>query len=182
MKKTIETLQTVSKVGKIISKVVFILCIVGFCGCACGIIGLAIIPDGFRIGGVTIRGIIEEKGDLSIGTCYAAMAVGMIYCAGTAVIAKMAELYFVHELDAGTPFTFDGAKELMRFGIFYFCIGIVTSAVAGIVYAVMKKVFDNVAEFNGNFSVSLITGAIIIIMSLLCRYGAEISAQSKPEE
>ncbi|MBQ7647431.1 MAG: hypothetical protein IJS94_09190 [Clostridia bacterium] len=177
MKKTIDTLRTASKAGRIISKVIFILCIVGFALCAAGILCLALIPDGLKIGGLTVRGIVETKAELSVGTCFAAMAVGTVFSAGSAVIAKMSEIYFTHELEAGTPFTFDGAKELMRLGIFYLCVGVATSGAAGIVYSVIKAVFKDVAEMKTGYSFSLFTGALIIIMSLLCRLGAEAAEQ-----
>ena len=39
---TLKTIQTLSKIGKIISKIIFICCVVGFCGCIVGIVSLAI--------------------------------------------------------------------------------------------------------------------------------------------
>ena len=41
----------------------------------------------------------------------------LIVCAGQAVLAKFAETYFKNKLQAGTPFTFGGAKELLRLGV-----------------------------------------------------------------
>jgi len=37
---TLKTIQTLSKIGKILSKIVYICCEVGFCGCIVGIISL----------------------------------------------------------------------------------------------------------------------------------------------
>ena len=52
--KTLNTLQTLSKIGKILSTVVFVICIVGGCLCVAGIVSLLVIPEGFKIGDVTI--------------------------------------------------------------------------------------------------------------------------------
>ncbi len=37
---TLKTIQTLSKIGRILSKTVYICCVVGFCGCIVGIISL----------------------------------------------------------------------------------------------------------------------------------------------
>ena len=72
--KTLKTLQSLSKLGKVLSTIVFILSIVGAAMCAIGIPCLALIPEeGFRLGDMTIKGLVE-KGELSVSTCYATMA------------------------------------------------------------------------------------------------------------
>ena len=181
--KTLKTLQTLSKVGKILSTIVFVLCIVGGVGCIIGILLLASVPnllDGFKIGAVTIKGMIEKESGVSLMTCYAAMATGVVMCAGEAVLAKFAQRYFKNELDAGTPFTFDGAKELIRLGILTICIPIGTMIVAAIVYAIFKAISKDVSDLDLHGSVSLGLGIMMLIAGLLCRHGAEVS--EKPEE
>ena len=182
--KTLKTIQTLCKIGKVISKVIYILCLVGGIGCAVGIICTALIPDSIKIGGVTVHGLIESSAEVSMGAIYTAMAVGMIFCAGEAVLCKFAERYFRNELAAGTPFTLDGAKEMIRLGILTICIPIGTAIVAGITYGIMSAVFGKVADLdlNGSFSIGL--GVMFIVTGLICRYGAESTAavEAKPEE
>lgn len=182
--KTLHIIQTLSKIGKILCRVLFIFCIIGFAGCVVGIICMALIPGGFKIGGVTIHGLIEKNAAVSIGTAYTAMATGAVFCAGEAVLCRFAETYFRHELAAGTPFTFEGAKEMMRLGILTICIPIGTAIVAGILYAIMAAAFSNVSDikFSDAFSVGL--GVMFIVMSLICKHGAEIAEgrQNEPIE
>ena len=173
--KTLKTIQTLSKIGKIISKIIFIFCLIAGIGCFVGIISLAVIPDGFKLGGVTIHSMIEKNAEISIGTCYAAMAVCIVLCAGEAVLCKLAEKYFKNELAAGTPFTFDGAKELMLLGICTICIPIGTAVISGIVYGIMSSIFSGVADYSFSNATSVGLGVMFIVMSLLCRYGAEIT-------
>jgi len=173
--KTLKKIQTLSKIGKIISKILFIFCLIGGIGCFVGIISLAVIPDGFKLGGVTIHSMIEKNAEISMGTCYTAMAVGVVLCAGEAVLCKLAEKYFKNELAAGTPFTFDGAKELMRLGICTICIPIGTAVISGIVYGIMSSIFSGVADYSFSNATSVGLGVMFIVMSLLCRYGAEIT-------
>lgn len=170
--KTLNTIQTLSKVGKVLCRIIFVFCLVGFIGSIVGIICLACIPEGIRIGGVTIKGLIEQSAEISMGTCYASMAVAIVLCAGEAVLCKLAEHYFTKELEAGNPFTFDGAKELIRLGIWTICIPIITAVIAAVVYAVMEHVFTDVSAMDIGGSVSVGLGVMFIISGLLCRYGA----------
>ena len=146
--KTLKTIQTLSKVAKILCTIVFIFSLIGAIGCAVGIIALAVIPDGFNLGGVTIHGLIENSAGVSLGTCYAAMAMGAVLCAGECVLCKFAKRYFVNELEAGTPFTYNGAKELMRLGILTICIPVGTAIISGIVYGIMSAFFGKVGDID----------------------------------
>ncbi len=178
--KTLKTLQVLAKIGRILSTIVFILSIVGAALCALGIPSLALIPEGFRIGDVTIRGLVEQKAGWTLSTCYLALTQGLILCAGEAVLAKFAERYFKNELAAGTPFTFDGAKELMRLGILAICIPIGTAIVAAIAHGIFNVAAKDVADPNLDNSTSIILGVMMIVGSFLCRHGAEVS--EKPAE
>lgn len=180
--KTLNTIQTLAKIGKILSKIIFIFCLIGVIGSIVGIIGLAVIPDGFKIGGVTIHGIIQKNAEISMGTCYTVMAVAIVLCAGEAVLCKLAEKYFKNELAAGTPFTLDGAKELMRLGICTICIPLGTTVLSGIIYAVMRHFLSDVAETNLSNTVSIGLGVMFIIMSLVCRYGAEMTQKKEADQ
>ena len=180
--KTLNTIQTLSKIAKIICKIVFILCLVGGIGCLVGIFSLAFIPEGFKLGGVTVHSMIENSADVTMGAAYTGMAVGVILCAGEAVLCKFAERYFKNELAAGTPFTFDGAKELMRLGILTVSISIGTTIIAAIVNQIMIHFLDGAdkIELSNSFSVGI--GIAFIIMSLLCRHGAEIKQGEANDE
>lgn len=176
---TLKVLQTLAKIGRILSTVTFIISIVCGALCVAGIIGLAIIPDGIKIGGVTIQGLISKEANVSMATCYAAMTEGIILCAGEAVTAKFAERYFKNELAVGTPFTFEGAKELMRLGILAICISVGTSILAAIVHGIFHAAAEGVAAFDLDNSASVILGVMMVVGSFLCKHGAEVS--EKPE-
>ena len=112
--KTLKTIQVLAKIGKIISNIVFICSIVGFCLCVLGIVSLAAGGTLIKIGGVTVRGLIENNAGIPLPELYASMIVGVFICAAEAVLSKFAGIYFKNELEAGTPFTFEGTKELSR--------------------------------------------------------------------
>ncbi len=173
--KTLGVIQKLAKLGKVLSKIVFIFCLVGGIFCAVGIISLQFIPESFKLGGVTIRSMIERDARISLGTGYASMAAGLILCVGEAVLAKQAEGYFKNELAAGTPFTFDGAKELLRLGICAICVPVGSRALAEITVQVMAHYMQGVAEIPLGGTVSVGLGVMMIVAGLLCKYGAELS-------
>lgn len=178
--KSLKVLQTFAKIGRILSMVAFILSIVAGAFCIVGIFSLLVFPDGgFKLFGVTIRGLVEKEADISLSTMYATMSCGIILCAGEAVLAKFAERYFKNELAAGTPFTFDGAKELMRLGILSICISTGTAILAAIVYGIFKLAAPDAAEPSIRNGASVGIGVMMIVGSLLCRHGAEISEKKE---
>ena len=65
------------------------------------------------------------------------------------------------------------AKELTRLGIITIGVSIVTEMVAAIVYEIMSFIFVNTDSLEiGNWG-SVGIGITFIIVSLICRYGAE---------
>jgi len=95
--KTLNNIQKLSKIGKVLSRIVFIFCIIGFCGCIVGILSMALGAPTVKIGGITLESMLSIETGVTPGTVYAAMAAGMILCAGEAVLAKFAEHYFKRE-------------------------------------------------------------------------------------
>ncbi len=172
---TLKTIQTLAKIGKVFSKIIFVCCIVGFCGCIVGIVSLALGAETFKLGGVTVHSMIENEAGMNLPTLYASMAVGLLFCAAEAVLCKFAEAYFKHELADGDPFTLRGAKELMRLGILTIAILLGTGIVCSIGVAIADNVFPGIDKLSiGEFS-SVGLGIMMIVLSLFCRYGAELN-------
>ena len=172
--KSLRTIQVLSKLGKIFSKIVFICSIVGFCICIAGIIGLATGVESLKIGSFTLKSFLNTEAGLEVSALYAASVCVMILCVGEAVLAKFAEHYFRRELADGTPFHTEGANEMRRLGILTICIPLGTQIIAEIVRAAMLHGTSSAASLRieGVSSVSL--GVLFIILSVICRYGAEI--------
>ncbi len=172
--KTLNTIQTVSKIGRILSKIVYICCIVGFIGCIVGIAAVLVGMQAVRIGGATLNSILENEAGVTMGTIWTAIAVGMIFSVGEFFLAHKAYRYFDNELSVGTPFTSDGAKELMHLGISVIWIPIVSAVSAHIAQEIITQLTENaeVIALDGFDNAAL--GVMFIIMSLICRYGAEL--------
>lgn len=178
--KTLNTIQTLSKIGKILSKIVYICCIVGFCGCAVGIAAMLIGAETVKLGGVTLHGILEAEAGVSTGTIWATIAAGLLLCIGEFFVSRMAYRYFSNELTAGTPFTLDGAKELLHLGISAIWIPIVTAILAQVASGVIAQFMQDVEQLSLDSSDSVVLGAMFIFVSLICKYGAECKGDSNP--
>ena len=177
--KTLKIIQKLAKIGKILSKIVSICCIIGAIGCLVGIISMSTAGfDAFKIGGVTIHSMIEKKANLSIGSMNAYMVMGLILCIGEVFIAKLAERYFRNELAAGTPFTFEGAEEMLRLGICTTSISLGTLVAGQIACGIISNFVSNSMEIQMNDDTQIGVGIAFILVSLLCKYGAEKDAGS----
>ena len=105
----------------------------------------------------------------------------LIVCAGQAVLAKFAETYFKNKLQAGTPFTFGGAKELLRLGVLTLVIPTGCSVLGSIAEGIAAGFWnaEKAAALDLSFDneASIVLGVMFLPGSLLCRYGAELTQQ-----
>ena len=84
--------------------------------------------------------------------------------------------YFKAEQAAGTPFTHEGADQIKRLGI----RNIVLPLVAAIIIAVVFAVFGVPQPAGSDWSniSSLSTGIVMILASIIFRYGADLEAKA----
>ena len=177
--KSLNTIQKLSKIGRVLSKIAFIFSVISFCGCIAGLLSLSFGNGSFiKIGGVTLHGLIFEEYGYNIKSISATLSGWMIVCVGEAVLAKFAEVYFKNELSAETPFTLAGAKELLRLGILTAAIptgcAVAGSIVEGIIAGFMKVEKAAAMDMYFDNESSIVLGIMFILGSLLCRYGAEL--------
>lgn len=179
---TLNTIQTLSKIGRVLSKLVYICCVIGAVGCAVGMASLPFADSGIlKIGGVTIYGLIVNRADIELNSLYPLMTGALIICVGQAVTAKFAQGYFLHELVAGTPFTLSGAKELFRLGVITICVPLGSLMVAQIVSGILAGFLDCGDTFQTDSVDSVTLGVMFLFMSLLCQYGAECEERRASE-
>ncbi|MBE6592906.1 MAG: hypothetical protein E7642_02825 [Ruminococcaceae bacterium] len=189
MTKTLKTIQTIMKVGKVLATIVFVCCIIGAVGCALGIVGLSLTSMlGVTLDMKMLAELLDEEslamfadGSIGayIGIAYFGCIVGIISCVAEAVLARLAVNYFKKELETGTPFTFEGAKEMFRLGVINLCVMLGLSVVEGMIFAILWIFFPEITE--PSTSVSLGTGLWMMILSVFFKHGAEISAQRSEE-
>lgn len=178
MNNTLTVIQHLFRLGRTLSKIVFICAVIGFCGCAAGLISAALGSSSvMKLGGLTLHGILSFSDGRSLAVVSAALSAWLIFCGGEAVLAWSARRYFVNELFAGTPFTFSGADELKHLGILTICIPLGCAMLGDIVQAVIAGHQNVSADFSADLlfdnSGFVALGVMFLVMSLLCRHGAE---------
>lgn len=166
--KTLRTVQKFAKIGKVLSIIVFVCSMIGLFGC---VLGLVVTP-------ITSKMVRQDVFYGVGGTelVVAGILSGAFYFAGELVLSNMARRYFSHELEAGTPFTVEGAKELMRLGIWTIWVPLAAEILGEIVYAVVDQL--DKADFLAGSSVGL--GVTMLAIALICRCGAE-QLERRPE-
>ena len=89
--RSLDTIQKLSKIGRVLSKIAFIFSVIGVCGCIAGLLSLSFSGENLlKIGSVTLHGLFSDHLALS-KSATAALAGWLIVCAGEAVVAKFAE-------------------------------------------------------------------------------------------
>lgn len=177
--KSLQTIQKLSKLGRVLSKIAFVFAFIAFCSCIAGIIGMQFGSEGIiKFGGITLHVLIPKEYGYSAESITAVLFGWLFVFAGEAVIAKFAEYYFKNELNSGTPFTLEGAKELLRLGILKITVPIGCAAVGSIAREIVIGFADAPRDIasdmlSGNAS-AVWLGIMLILGSLLCRYGAEL--------
>ncbi len=180
--KALETIQILAKIGKVLSRIVYICCVIGVVGCAVGMASLPFADRGlFRLGGVSVYGLIANRSGIDMNGLYPLAAGALLVCVGQAVTAKFAERYFGHELSAGTPFTVSGAGELQRLGILTICVPLGALILAQIVSGVMAELIGCGEAFKLEGGDSVALGVMMLVMSQLCRSGAELLEKAEKE-
>lgn len=179
--KTLKTIQTLSKIGKILSKIVYICCIVGLCGCAVGAAAMLAGGKVLKLSGMSLHSFLNAEAGISTGTIWSAIIAGAILCTGELFLSRLACRYFENEQNAGTPFTADGAKELLHLGISVVWVPIASIVLAQIAHSVISGFLENVEALNLDSFDSVALGVMLIVASLLCRYGAELTEHTKSE-
>lgn len=176
--KDLKTIQKIAKACKVISKIIWICCIVNIVSSLVGIIILAKGADeAIKIGGVSLYGIISSETGMTRGTMYAAMAAGIITYIGSLIPAIYAERYFKNELKAGTPFTYSGAKELKSLAILTIVIPLASTVLAGLAISAIGSKLGTASDISPDNYLSLGLGIGLLIMSVIFRYGAGLEAR-----
>lgn len=173
MNKTLKTIQVLAKIGRVLSLIVFIACIVGASGCVLGLITFILGVGEITIDGVTLKSILEIEAGISQETLYIVMIGAVFACASEAVVAKFAEIYFKNEIAKGTPFTFEGQKELFRLGIISIAVPLGCDIVVGIIQGILLVIFTSATQTEISVTATIGYGVAFLITSLLIRYSLE---------
>ena len=168
MSKNLQIVQKISKVLGILSKIAFIISIVGLVCCIVGLV-LSIV------GGLSpeLAARVAKEDNITMKQVSGYCLSGLLICIVSVIVAKLHKDYFEMEQKAGTPFTQDGAKGIRTLGI----INIVAPFICFISAAIVNSIFKCNMELDAGGS--MITGIVMILLSYIFAYGAELEEKVK---
>lgn len=180
MSKSLKTIQVIFQVAKVFSKIAYVMLIVGAVFCLVGIGCLAAGQEAvLKMGDVDIVGIIEQEVEMSVNEMNVAMVCALIFCVAGIVLAWFSNRYFKRELVAGTPFTFDGAKELKRLGILMIVLPLAAQILNTVVVEIWNEVTAASLELSVDTGSEVAQGILFLVMAVIFQYGAELETGKK---
>ncbi|MGN0718446.1 MAG: hypothetical protein ACI4LQ_01425 [Anaerovoracaceae bacterium] len=174
---TLQTIQKTFRVFQIPTKVAFILSIVGAAICAVGALCSITWYTGgqvFTLFGEPITFFIDSEG---ANQAMAVLLSDLVMLTTDAILLGFAGRYFKIEQAEGTPFTANGAELLKKLGIRCIYMPIVAVVIATVIMVSLGT------EESGDLSnlPGVVTGIVLILASIIFRYGAELEQKVKTE-
>ena len=171
MSKNLTIIQKCARVFRILVRVGLILSIVGL------VLGAAAAVLWGRWNNTPDSGIDALDRLMAVidrGSYYRTLATLIADTAACAISGSLlwfAHSYLTHELADGTPFTGSGATELRRLGVLTILLPLASLIVRAIPYAA----FDVSVPGGMDNASSVVLGVVLIIASVVFRYGAELT-------
>ena len=171
--KSLQTIQKTCKVFQTLTKIAMILCFVGsgllLLGLICGIV---IFSTGAVIAG-NMETLYRLTSSASFFEMVGSLLAEIVVTLTDALLFFHAWKYFSAEQADGTPFSHRGADMMKRLGILL----IVLPAVAAILVGVLHGIFDlsQIETADVGNGTSVMMGIMLILVSLILRYGAELT-------
>lgn len=178
--KSLNTIQRLMKIARVIATIVLVFSIIGMVGCAVGGVALYLTKD-MDIGaieleeGVTVGDTTLDEDTPTIEALYFSFIAAFIACVIEVILSDRARRYFKFAIKEGTPFTYDGAKRLKNLGILYIVLAVVASIVEAVVYFVFIATFGDVINLSeATYGISIGTGVMMLIFAVVFKHGAEM--------
>ena len=172
IQKTFRVFQTLSKIAMVLS---FVWAGLAALGLLCGVLwysgGNVFSVNQELLYSLTVTGGLTEM----IGV----LLVDMILALTDGTLLVFAVRYFKAEQADGTPFTQQGADRVLHLGILNIVLPLVAAILSALVCELLTLPQDAVRDW-GNLN-SLTMGIVLILASLIFRYGAELETQKQEE-
>ena len=173
-----EQLQKIQKtfhIFEILTKIAYIFSIVGAVFCAVGALCALCYLSGGQVFSLFGEPITIFSTTRTMSETLAIMLADFVIITVEAILLSFALRYLKAEQAAGTPFTEAGADMLKKLGIRCIWMPIVAMVLASVI-----GVCYNVENIGSDSNLpSLATGIVLILASMIFRYGAALEAKCK---
>ena len=173
--KTLQTIQKTFRVFQILAKIAFVFSIVGASVCALGAACAMTWSGGGHVFSLFGQPIPAFAEGVDLQRAYAALLSDMVYLTADAILLVLAGRYFKAEQADGTPFTESGANLIRQLGIRCIWMPVTAIVIASVITVCLG------VERSGDISnlPSVVTGIVLILASVIFRYGAELEKQNR---
>lgn len=173
--KSLQTIQKTCQVFQILAKIAFIFSAVGASFCAVGALCAMTWYNGGQVFSLFSQPITVFAECADLQRAYAVLLSDMVYLITDAILLAFAGQYFKTEQAEGTPFTENGANLIRKLGIRCIWMPIVAVVIASAITVCLG------VEKSGDVSnlSSVVIGIVLILASLIFRYGAELEKQNR---
>ena len=161
--KNLKTIQTVSKILYILSKIAFICCIVGASICGLGIVSVVSLKDNPEF----LQMIIEIGEQFNFNTWLCACICGLVQCGFGIAIYYLVQRFYKFELACGDPFKVEVADKMKTLGIIRLILPLACSFVVGVIAGAFGVDF-------GYAGYGIAMGFVYLVVSVLIRYHIEL--------
>ena len=176
--KNLRIIQKIVQITRIVSIVAFYGCIVGAGFYSLGVLTMGIfklVGSGFS----AISGFFGVTGlDVNgLGTAPVAFLDAAIVCGAFIFLAFKMKNFLERELEVGTPFSYEIAKEMRFMGILFAAFGIGISWIVAFINMVAHFAVRISTDLDVDFTFSgiVVFGAMLVFLSFVCQYGAELN-------
>ena len=153
-----KSLQTIQKTFRIFQTLTKVMMVLSFVWAGLAALGL-------------LCGIVWYNGGSVVGADQ-----GMLLALTDGTLLAFALHYFKAEQADGTPFTKRGADEIRRLGIRTIVLPLVAAILAATVHAVFHLPANAGSDWSNAYSLTM--GIVLILASLVFRYGAELEEKA----
>ena len=177
--KTLQTIQKTFRVFQTLSKIAMILSFVWAGLAALGLLCGMVWYSGGNVFGASQELLYSLTVTGGLTEMIGVLLVDMILALTDGTLLVFALRYFKLEQADGTPFTQHGADRVLRLGILTIVLPLVAAILSALVCEFLTLPQDAVRDW-GNLG-SLTMGIVLILVSLIFRYGAELETQKQED-
>lgn len=174
---TLQTIQKTFRVFGILSKIAYIFSIIGAVFCAVGALCCLVWYNGGHVFSLFGEPIFDFAAQGDVSRAMAVLLSDLVFLSADAILLFFANRYFTREQLDGTPFTQGGAELVKKLGIRCIYLPIVAAVIVSVLLLCLGQERDG--DINNLPSVA--TGIVLILASLIFRYGAQLEQGRKNE-
>lgn len=172
MMNTLSKIQKAFRIIGIFTKIAFVFSIIGAVCCAVGALCTLAWYTGGQVFSLFGQPVIFFEAGTEANEAMAILLSDLVFLITESVLLFFARQYIKSEQAEGTPFTEKGADQLKKLGIRCIWMPIVAMVIVPIILLSLNV--DRGGDISNLPSVA--TGLVLILASVIFRYGAELEA------